>query len=405
MRNFLKNLLTSLFSILFILALLELGIRGLNRYMGHYPQKDPILHHSLVPKAKLKSSNNEFDVTYQINSYGLRDRELTLLKPPNTYRILLLGDSYTFGIGSNLEDTFAKRLEKKLNEKGGTIHYEVINGGCSSYSPLLEYLFLIHKGLALGPDLVILNYDLSDVQDDYKYAQVAQFDGEGRPLKVPPVDVQYYFREIRKGYRSDFPLLDRSELYQFIMKRYYQLKGERNAPQFYEEAKFISGNIEYDRDLPMRENAGDWKPYFDRSARYLKMIAELLKTHRVGFAIAAYPYGNLINEKEWALGRRLRGFDLKVYQTPLFDYLAEFSRNENIPFLDMTPDFKAAEADHFPLFYNYDGHFTPAGHEVAAQALFNFLERGRLLSPSRRPETVSDVQYPRGPRATAESKG
>jgi hypothetical protein len=113
MKNWLKNIFTILLSVLFTLALLEIGVRALNRHMGHYPQKDPILHHSLVPKAKLKSSNNEFDVTYQINSYGLRDREFPLEKPPNTYRILMLGDSYTFGIGSNLEDTFSKRLEKK----------------------------------------------------------------------------------------------------------------------------------------------------------------------------------------------------------------------------------------------------------------------------------------------------
>ena len=66
--------------VIFILGLLELGIRYLNSYMGHYPQKDPLLHHSLVPKAKLTTSNNEFEVTYQINSYGLRDKEYPLEK-------------------------------------------------------------------------------------------------------------------------------------------------------------------------------------------------------------------------------------------------------------------------------------------------------------------------------------
>jgi hypothetical protein len=377
MKSLLKNFTTLFISTLVILGLLELGIRALNRHMGHYPQKDPILHHSLVPKAKIKRSNDEFDVTYQINSYGLRDNEISIEKPANTYRILMLGDSYTFGIGNNLEDTFSKKLEQLLNAQGGSLHYEVINGGCSSYSPILEYLFLVNKGLALHPDLVILNYDPSDVQDDYKYSQIAEFDGEGHPTKVHPIDVQWYFKELRKGYQSSIPYLDRSALYQFVMERYYQLKGERNAPRFYEEAKIISGNIEYDRDFTMRENVGDWKPYFVNSACYLTMIADLLKSKNIRFAIASYPYGNLVSDKEWSMGRRLRGFDNKVYSTKLFDYLADFTRSENIPFLNMTPDFLASK--NFPLYYSFDGHFTPAGHEVAAEALLKFVEEKSLV--------------------------
>src|SRR5262249_4857583 len=151
--------------------------------------------------------------------YGFRDREIPIEKPPGTYRILILGDSFTFGIGNNLQDTFAKQLEKRLNEREEGMKFEVINGGCSSYSPILEYLLLAQKGLALNPDLVILNYDLSDVQDDYKYSQIAEFDGEGRPTKVHPIDVQWYYRELKTGYQSGFALLDHSELYQFIIKR------------------------------------------------------------------------------------------------------------------------------------------------------------------------------------------
>ncbi len=378
MKPFFKNLFTFLISVIATLGLLEGGVRYLNHYLGHYPQKDPLLHHSLVPNAKLNSSNPEFDVLYQINSYGLRDREYSLEKPKNVYRILMLGDSYTFGIGNNLEDTFTKILEKKLNRRspsspGEGVTYEVINGGCSSYSPLLEYLFLVYKGLALHPDKVILNYDISDVQDDYKYGQVAQWNAQGKPFKVPPVDVQYYYRDIKKGYKSRFTILEKSELYQFIMKRYYQLLGKRQEPLFYEKAQIIAGNIEYDRDLPMRENAGEWKKYFDNSAKYLKLIKELLQEKKIQFVITAYPYGNLLNEKEWSVGRKLRGFDAKKYSTKLFDYLEDFCKAEDIPFINMLPAFEASLD--FPLFYPYDGHFTPAGNKLAAHVLEDFLEK------------------------------
>src|SRR4030095_14083069 len=252
---------------------------------------------------------------YEINSFGFRDREFSLQKPPGTFRILMLGDSYTFGIGSNLEDTFSKQLEKRLNAKGGGERFEVINGGCSSYSPILEYLFLVSKGLQVNPDLVILNYDLSDVQDDYSSDRIAKFDGEGRPLRVPPVEVQWFYRDVRAKYRAPLAILEHFELYQFAMKRFYQGKRERTPPVFYEKAKAIAGNIEYDRDLPMREGVGDWKIYFENSARYLKMIQDLLRSKNIRFAVASYPYGNLVSDKEWAIGRKLRGFDEKVYST------------------------------------------------------------------------------------------
>ena len=179
-------------SVLFACTLAEAITRIVMATRGHYPHKDPILHHSLKPSATMKRVQREFQVVYRINSRGLRDEEMRFPKPPEVFRILMLGDSFTFGVGADLHDTFTKQLEVLLNALGSAGHYEVLNGGCSSYSPILEYLFLVHKGLALAPDLVILNYDLSDVQDDYKYSQIADFDQAGRPLRVHPINVQWY---------------------------------------------------------------------------------------------------------------------------------------------------------------------------------------------------------------------
>src|SRR4030095_6977108 len=261
------------------------------------------------------------------NSYGFRDREFSKENRPGVFRILMLGDSYTFGIGSNLDETFSKQLERLLNGSGQ--RFEVINGGCSSYSPILEYLLLLQKGLSLNPDLVILNYDLSDVQDDYKYGQVAKFDGEGRPLRVPPVELQWFYRDPRIKYRAPLAFLEHFELYQFAMKRFYQWRGEKNPPVFYQKARLIAGNIDYDRDLPMREGVGDWRIYFEGSARYLRMIEDLLRSRKIAFVLTSYPYGNLVSPREWSVGRKLRGFEEdKLYSTPLFGYLREFSLRE-----------------------------------------------------------------------------
>lgn len=377
MKKTLQNLGLILVSTLLILGLLEVGVRYLKSNLGRYPKKDPVLHHALVPNAVLERIKDEFAVTYRINSLGLRNEEFEVKKPKDTFRILMLGDSYTFGIGVELEETFAKQLEKTLVERHPEKNIQIINAGVSSYSPIIHYLFLMNQGLKYDPDLVILNYDISDVQDDYKYSKIAEFDETGKPLKVNPIEVQFYYREIKKGIASKIPLLEKSELHQFIMERVYQLLGKRDVPHYYEVAQVIAGDIEYDRDLPMRENAGDWREHFERSAGYLELIHELLKEKGIGFAIASYPYGTLISEKEWKIGRRLRGFDAKVYETPLFAYLEAFCAEQGIPFLNMTPAFLATEE--FPLYYPYDGHFTPAGHAIAGRALAGFVEEKKLL--------------------------
>jgi lysophospholipase L1-like esterase len=346
---------------------------------GHYPQKDPILHHSLKPHAQMKRVESEFQVVYRINRHGLRDEEIRLPKPPQVFRILMVGDSFTFGVGVELHATFTKQLEALLNQPGSGGHYEVLNGGCSSYSPILEYLFLVQKGLALAPDLVILNYDLSDVQDDYQYSQIAEFDRDGRPLRVHPLNVQWYYREERKRFRSALPLLERSALYQGLREAYVLWQNRRDAAVMYEAAQAIAGNIAFDRDLPLREHV-DWQPYFEHSTRYISMIAELLQGQGIGFLVTTYPYGVLVSAQEWRVGRQLRGFDNRVYTTRLFDYMAAFCQANNIPYLNTLPDF--LRADTFPLFYPYDGHFTPNGHRVMAQALARFLREKHLLDKS-----------------------
>ena len=52
-------------------------------------------------------------VDVNINSKSLRDYEYAYTKPKDVYRILVLGDSFTFGWGVPFENTFSKVLEKK----------------------------------------------------------------------------------------------------------------------------------------------------------------------------------------------------------------------------------------------------------------------------------------------------
>ena len=68
------------------------------------------------------------------NSKGMRDfREYDYEKPEGIYRIVILGDSYVFGNGVELENSFVEILRNKLNKT------EIINLGTPGYGINQEY--------------------------------------------------------------------------------------------------------------------------------------------------------------------------------------------------------------------------------------------------------------------------
>ncbi|MGH7782256.1 MAG: SGNH/GDSL hydrolase family protein [Candidatus Binatia bacterium] len=103
-------------------------------------------------------------VPVTINSDGLRDREFSREKPPGVYRVMLLGDSTTFGWGVREEDTAAKFLERKLNEHvpPGYNKVEVMNTGVGNYDTVQEVTYYETIGRTYHPDLVILVFFIND---------------------------------------------------------------------------------------------------------------------------------------------------------------------------------------------------------------------------------------------------
>ena len=94
----------------------------------------------------------------QINSAGFRDREYTLEKPADVFRIAILGDSYAEALQVPIEQTFWTLLEQYLNERECFFkkRVEVLNFGVSGYGTTQELLILRHYVKPYAPDLVVI---------------------------------------------------------------------------------------------------------------------------------------------------------------------------------------------------------------------------------------------------------
>jgi lysophospholipase L1-like esterase len=105
-------------------------------------------------------------VTYRIDSLGFRDHEFPLERAAGDLRVLALGDSFTFGLGVQVEDCWVERLERSLAAATGRAT-EVVNGGVAIGLIPPRYA----EGAArlvplLDPDALIIGLCLNDVSGD-----------------------------------------------------------------------------------------------------------------------------------------------------------------------------------------------------------------------------------------------
>lgn len=123
---------------------------------------NPEIGHRHRPNAK----ETLMGVEVQTNALGLRDVPRTLEKPPNTTRILALGDSITFGWGAPEKETFCARLEASLNAHPPTPgrRYEVINTGVGNSNTAMEVAWFLETGWKFQPDCLLVGWFINDAE-------------------------------------------------------------------------------------------------------------------------------------------------------------------------------------------------------------------------------------------------
>lgn len=96
------------------------------------------------------------------NGHGFRGEPVDVEKPVGVHRIVMLGDSITFGNAVEWNETFSFILQQMLNERAGSRKFEVLNLGVSGYNTRQELATLSELGLRYSPDLIVLNVCLND---------------------------------------------------------------------------------------------------------------------------------------------------------------------------------------------------------------------------------------------------
>jgi hypothetical protein len=347
-----------------------------------FMSRHSVFHHIPPPYYEGKMhSDGDFDITFTTNNRGMRGPgDCQYQKNPGIFRIAVMGDSFTFGVGVESDRTVSALLESMLNSSGDR-KYEVYNFGVNSYSPLLEYIYIKREVVKYSPDLVILMLDLCDVQDDYLYEPHVVRSPSGDIAGCDPLKIRGHadIWAIATKYSRFLQTLD-TKLLQSIAKmrtigfiNYVRNKftGVRNKTKILLDKDI--DNIAFDRFIFVRDgkNTGIVDAHWKRTASYIKMIRDYLDARGIRFMMALYPYGHHVGPDQWDKGRRYWAFEPgKVYDaSSAFSVIEQFARDNGIRCVNTYGAFRDNGGE--KLYYDGDGHCTARGQEVAARAIFD----------------------------------
>ncbi len=175
------------------------------------------------PHEIIKIGNPDTGEVYneRLNNHGWRDRDRTYINLKKSYRILIIGDSNTYGAIVPMESIYTQILESRLNSENYNV--EVINIAYGRWGTDQQLEALRIEGLRYSPDLIILQFCTNDLNENlyYRYAPDLKpffydFDSNNKLVRYKN---ELWFQKKLNGKDKIRVIIDKSE----ILKRIYGL--------------------------------------------------------------------------------------------------------------------------------------------------------------------------------------
>jgi len=271
---------------------------------------------------------------HPLNPAGFHDVEHEVAKPAGTYRLMCLGDSFTFARGIPFNDTFCRRagaqLEQHLGAKGQAEHVEEINIAREGLSTVREVQMLErHHALDLAPDVLVLGFVLNDPED------------ESRPAELKELHEPVLRRE-PAGWLA--PLTHASRLADLTFERVENTRRYHALVHYYREL--------FHDDYP------GW-PMCQASFQHL---AELTRASGTHVLVVIFPLLDFQLDSHYPFRR-------------LHERAAALAHANGFEVLDLLPVYAPHEGPGLVRFPGFDPHPSVEAHHLAARAISTEIER------------------------------
>ena len=379
-----------MFGIGLSLLLLEIGFRFF------YPDPSPkLINQGLQfhPQYRLAFTPNsegwntslrgEYSAYIKINSKGLRGQEYPYEKDKNTFRILVLGDSFTAALQVPEEEIFPKLLETQLQQRYPHTKIEVINAGVVGYGTDNELAYFTHEGYKYQPDLVLLAlFTGNDLTDNIWNSLYELKDGRLVPSQdVHPVNLDappWGQREGAFKHARDF-LYEHSRLYSVSIE-FLTLAVIQKAPVLADLLVSV-GLVELTRPVVNQGNMYAFRylppEVWVKTEALIQRLNEEVKAHQGQLVVTLLPDETDVDPARRAEIQQayasLTADKIEPGPPPTLRLAQQLQADQLLNVELLTPLQNHREHSNEPLYFKYDGHWTPAGHRVASQAIFDYL--------------------------------
>jgi lysophospholipase L1-like esterase len=265
---------------------------------------------------------------YRTNWQGLRDRD-RFEKKPGTKRILVIGDSYTWGYAVAEEEAFPQTAERLLQERGHR-HIEVINGGIPDYNTRQERQLLARLTPIYQPDAVFLAYLVNDAE----------------PSTAMPTAPEETFRHAKSWFLAELKDVANRRLF-----RRSVLRSVKDTPG----ANYLDG---------FAEDSLKWRD----SKQAIREMRDMCAAADIPFAVLILPDFT-------------QSFDDRYPWRPIHEAVASWGGEMRVPVFDLLVPFLGE--DHVALWVPWDGHPNAEAHRRIAEFLVaRILENPRFAKRS-----------------------
>jgi len=340
----------------------------LSRYDNCF-EPDSFLGHRLKANASGFCLTDEFyyaTYTNSLHKRDFRDAEHQNPRGSSKYVILALGDSFAFGTGVDLKDTFLALTEQKFD------NVLIIKAGVPGYDIFHYFEYLRCYGLDYEPDMVLINLSLAnDLRESMQRMAVTEDGYLGTLYRRETASSSFVLWQ--------WSLFKKSALFRFMCARGLCLRLLRNVFNFFGDKQ-----PEYDefslRDFLIREagSGRDATVRYQRFTAVMAAIKRMLSERGIALAVNMVPFSGQFMDDEFlgilessVPGKLTMKFDRRLAQ----ERAGAFLKVLGIDYLDPYEDLAAAHHSGKKLFWKIDGHFSQEGNRVMAGALTDFLKK------------------------------
>lgn len=230
----------------------------------------------------------------KLNSINFREREINLNKPDSSYRIVVIGDSFTFGQGIPEKDRVSNIVEAKLGKIKNGI--EVLNCGVPGANTVEEIEILKNLLSKARPDFILLQWFINDVE--------VLHGGGSQPKRKPS-----FLNELKAGTRK------LSVIYFLLSEQLNMVREKSGLYESYPDSMLRRfGNPDSAESREAENNLLE----FVRLCKEAKVpLGVVLVPQLVPLAGAAYPYGFLHERvSKWCAQAGIPCIDLRGVYAP-----------------------------------------------------------------------------------------